>query len=105
MSEPAQTPIEIKAQGAPRINAALVHARGETCALLSVDLHSKYCQVLSWGGESVFVGASERSLHLDESQPREAPTEIAFPEFAGWRVWCADLGRYTLSLALIKETE
>lgn len=102
-----QTPVTIHRQGAPRVGIAAVHARGENCVLISLDMQSKRCVISSStvidGAPGLYIFAGKDSLHLDPGRPREACTEVSFPEFAGWRVWCGDGGRYSIGIALIKE--
>lgn len=96
---------EITSQGAPIVNGGHVDRTG--CVLLSIDMRSKRCDVLGWGDSAgiplVQVFAVDESLHLMDGVPRYAPTTIEFPEFKGWTVLSADIGRYTLRVYLAKE--
>jgi hypothetical protein len=100
-------PMRITVDGAVRVNGALVERDYGDCVLVEVDLHSKYCEMGGTtsggnGGPSVWLMASQHSLHLDDSKPRDAMTEIEFYEHVGWSVFSAyGPARYTMMLTLI----
>lgn len=97
--------IKIVTQGAPVINAGSVYSKGADVVALEIDLHSKYCEVSATsGGEfpGIFIDANERSLELDKTKSVEESTFIEFPQYAGWNVWCSGIGRYTLSVCLVR---
>jgi hypothetical protein len=104
--------IMVDVQGGPCVNEGWVIAQGDDLAAIEIDLLTKRCVVectacIPYGetGQlipSVVIGADENTLHIDEDL-RDSPTHIVFPEYAGWRVWAADIARYTLSLCLIRE--
>lgn len=99
--------IEVVAQGAVRVNMAFVDRDYGDCVLVYVDLNSKRavldCFVESHErGPRVYLSADENTLHLDETQPRDAATCIEFREFPRWRVFCVSgPSRYTMALALV----
>ena len=102
-----ELPMRVTVQGAVRVNSATVERDYGDCLLVHVDLHSKRAVLECTGGSDeegpcIYLGADENTLHLDDSQPREASTVVEFHELRGWRVFCADgPGRYTVSLALL----
>lgn len=99
--------IEVVIQGAPVVNHASLHFRGDNIAAIAIDLRSKYCEISGAGGmdnlPTLGIAASERSLLLDESQPRDTETELAFPEFEGWQIWSAECSRYTAKVCLVRQ--
>lgn len=100
-------PMLVTTQGAVRVNGATVERDYGDCLLVNVDLHSKYAELFAVltgddEGPSVFLSAGERTLHLDETQPRGQDTTIEFYEHKGWRVFASSgPGRYTLALVLV----
>ena len=100
-------PMLVTTQGAVRVNGATVERDYGDCLLVNVDLHSKYAELFAIltgddEGPSVFLSAGERTLHLDETQPRGQDTTIEFHEHKGWRVFASSgPGRYTLALVLV----
>lgn len=98
----AETPITIIQQGAPRVNVAWIKASSETVAAIFVDLHSKRCDIDDLDGQIRIRAIPEISLHLDDAKPVNSETVIAFPEFAGWEVFLAEISRYTLRVCLVK---
>jgi hypothetical protein len=98
--------INVIEQGAPLVNEGTFHRRGKSVVALEIDLHSKYCQVMATysadGAPGVIIGATKRSLHLLKGMPRRKETTIEFPNFVGWYIWCASIGRYSLSVCLVK---
>lgn len=105
------TPVLVRVviQGAPIVNDGYIHARGDSVVAIYIDMRSKRCRVGATGGGDdgpkieIEADGDGASLHLDESQPRDAVTWIALPEFIGWQVFCAELSRYTLAVCLVKE--
>jgi hypothetical protein len=96
----------IKDRGAPKINAAYDAVRYKDVVVLDIDLASKYCEVLATGsgtdGLDIFIQATDESLHLDETKPRDAWTKLSFPEFKGWEIACYTLSKYTLTVCFLK---
>ena len=92
-------------QGAVRVNHAAIYKQTSDTALILVDLHSKYCVIDATGsddrGPSIFVGTNKNSLNLHKT--RKGLTEILFPAFKGWYVWCCQLQKYTVSICMMKE--
>lgn len=93
-------------QGAVRVASAFVEHEADGIALVTIDCDTKYPELGPvGGGDWPMVGlcASGASLHLDETQSRDAVTIVDFPEFAGWEVFCCDgSGRYEMRLALVR---
>lgn len=107
---PHQTPIQITHQGAININAAMIEYQAPNIACISVDFSTKYAEFDSHGcGDDVppevWYSASEHTIKLNEDTDlTDKPTGICFPEFVGWRVYCASSpGRYTASVVLVKD--
>lgn len=105
--EPQEVAFRITEQGCIRVNAAHLHRAGPGIAAVYVDLHSKRAVVSHTGGgddepPSITLEADEGTLHLDETKPRESTTTFDFPEYRGWQVYGAAVGRYTLSVCLVK---
>lgn len=105
-----QTPIQITHQGAIKINAAMIEYQAPNIACISVDFSTKYAEFDSHGcGDDVppevWYSASEHTIKLNEDTDlTDKPTGICFPEFVGWRVYCASSpGRYTASVVLVKD--
>lgn len=110
MTSERTTPIEVVMQGRPILSHAygyLVRGNDEVVTFY-VDLESKYCAVTGGGGSTdeegpmIFIGETDRSLHLGPPAEPECDTVIKFTEFPGWNVHAADLSRYTLAVALTK---
>ena len=104
-----QTPIQITHQGAIKINAAMIEYQAPNIACISVDFSTKYAEFDSHGcGDDVppevWYGASDETIKLNEDDLSDEPTGISFPDFVGWKVFCASSpGRYTASVVLVKD--
>ena len=105
-----QTPIQITQQGAININAAMIEYQAPNIACISVDFSTKYAEFDSQGGgddvpPEVWYSASEQTIKLNEDADlTDEPTGISFPEFVGWKVFCASSpGRHTASVVLVKD--
>lgn len=99
---------KIRHKGAPVINDGYISELGENIVALIIDLKSKYCEVsCSFGGSDgscgVYINANERSLSLNQNVQKDEPTAIEFSDFVGWDVFACGIGRYTLSVCLIKK--
>jgi hypothetical protein len=103
--------ITVLIPGAPVVNHGLVVAEGPGVVAIAIDMQSKYCILEATGsthntnGEeipSVTIGAQEGSQYLEPKAPKGDSTEIAFPDYVGYKVFCADMGKYSLSVCLIK---
>lgn len=99
-------PIEIKIiqQGSVLVNEGCVYRRGDGIVALAIDMRTKRGQVtgslcLCDDSPGVSLGVSEDSINHDESK-KDIDTDIVFPEFKGWNVWCAEYSRYTVAVCL-----
>ena len=98
--------------GAPVLSSEQAHvlAAGPNVLALDIDLQSKYCAVshtFNIGDEllGIAIEARPASLYLNERVPRDAFTEVVFPDHRpkdGWHIHSSNLSRYTLSVTLIR---
>lgn len=101
-------PLHIEHQGPVRVNTAFAAYANDDVMLVYVDLHSKRAVLCMTGtdarGPCIYLSANEHTLHIDETADRESFTIVIFTSLPGWSVFCADgPGRYTVSLALIRD--
>lgn len=110
--------LDIDHQGTPSINCATIIAISDETVLIDIDCHSKYLEVSAHSNKSgpiiegqmkyipgIVVDFEEHSLHPFEGVVAEDNwTEIHFPEFAGYSVFATNVGRYTVNVALMKDT-
>ena len=102
--------IEVRRQGAPIVNVdnAHLHAGGGDCVAIYVDMRSKRCDIVTADADedgipTIYLQATDGSLHLDDTKGRDSFTIFALPEFKGWEFFVAEAGgRYTLRLVLTK---
>lgn len=104
MNKPVKTNIDT--QGAAIINDGFVIAEGENIVAFEIDLKSKHAFVSGQGANCnnfpcLYIGAYEDTLHINKDVNLNMWTEISFPEYQGWTVWCADLAKYTLTICLV----
>lgn len=101
--------IKIQRQGAPIVNHASIRKSYKKLVAIEVDLQSKYCIVDGYTGDektglmSVSIGTDDRSIKLHPRKKAYVTTEISFPEYKDWHIFCSDLSRYTLRICLIKK--
>lgn len=99
--------IRVVTQGAVVVNDASIYRASKDIVCLYVDLASKRAELLmaDAGGEDpprIWLEASEDTLFLDPSHPRDAVTIVEFPEYPGWRVFATSgPGRYSLGVVLV----
>lgn len=104
-----QTPIQIVHQGAININAAIIDHQTENIVCITVDFSTKYAEYNSHSSgdncpPEVWYGASDETIKLnDDPDLTDELTGICFPDFVGWRVYCASSpGRYSAQVVLVK---
>lgn len=93
-------------RGAVSVNEAHIHREGPGVVAIYLDLNSKRADILCTGSNgfpSVTLGANNETLHLDETKDPESLTEVEFTGYPGWRVFSADLARYTLAVCLVTD--
>ena len=75
------------------------------CKVIVFDIASKYAEVLAVGSDdecpTVILWATASTLKLDESKKGQ-PTEIKLPDYKGWDILTASVGRYSLTVVLEK---
>lgn len=83
---------------------AVIMARYKNFAVLIVDLKSKYAQVCGSSVDkscAVILEATKDTIFTD-IEMNGCLTEIGFPEFVGWRVFAAEVSKYTMKVCLMK---
>ncbi len=96
-----QIEIKISLQGEPVVNEGWVKAEGENVIALEIDMETKYCEVDSL----VFGGVPGIIIAANSDESLKNPTWIEFPEYPEYRIWSAQIFRYTLCVCLIKDTD
>lgn len=101
--------MRVVSAGEVKVNDGLhVFVAHDDVVCLYIDMETKRAKVLAVGSNGdipcITVESSDGSLHLDESK-LGTPTEIEFPEYAGFSVFSCDIARYTISLCLTKVME
>lgn len=95
----------VKKQGSVLCNYAYTRYESGKCLIVEMDLRSKYCELVASSGHGCLIGATERSLHLDGSQPRDANTWIEFDLPGGrWVFVTGSVSRYTLTCVFLRDT-
>jgi len=93
-------------QGEIIVNSA--HEEQVECKVLVFDLTSKYAEVLTIGCvndyPTILLCANDGTLNLDRSKGSK-PTEINLPDYVGWDVLSASVGRYTLTVVLERKAD
>lgn len=76
---------------------------------LCIDLEQKYSEIVATGSTGeipcIVIGANEHTIGFGKGADRSKTTEIEFPEFSGWFVFCAEISKYTLSVCLVKRED
>lgn len=91
--------------GAVIVNGGYVNARGDGVVAASFDLTTKYADVAAHTSDEndvpgIMLG-DKNAIHINEDR-KKVMTHIVFPQYAGWNIHCADIGRYTLSICFVK---
>ena len=98
-------------KGQAVVNHAHLLTESPDCALVEIDLATKYCtnfgHTIDAGIPGVVIGLTDRSHDPDAGNSRnvEGPTVVEFPEYRGWRVFSSSGGVYTFSVTLYKPQE
>jgi hypothetical protein len=98
-------------QGAPKVGCAYLHRKSGGLATIEINMKSKYCYIAGTSSMStkvpgeyvpgIDIDFNDCSLYVDKRY--RGGTMVEFPEFQGWSVWSADMGRYTGRICLVKD--
>lgn len=104
MADPA---MKIEVPGEIIVNDGVARFPGQV-DVLRIDLRSKRARVSATstfdGAPAVGLGIHEGTLHTDELMAG-VDTWVSFPSHIGWRVLCAEVCRYTLTVVLGKDAD
>jgi hypothetical protein len=93
-------------QGGPILNEGYVCAAGDNIAAIEIDMKSKRCEVMAESstedGAPVIWLDGTNALHLKKGHEKEE-TEVAFPDYRGWRIFSANVCRYTFRLCFVRD--
>lgn len=93
----------IHVQGAPLVASAWMRRKSRRIVCIDFDMQSKYCDVYGWSTGAIYIGASEHALKLSPDHDRNEYTTVRFTgKYAGWDVFSASGGRYTLHVCLVQ---
>jgi hypothetical protein len=93
--------LRVTEQGSIHVETARLLRVGENVVAIEVVLEQKRCEVQGVGGNEMWLGVNEHTLHADGDKW----TVIEFPEYVGWEVWAAEVVKYTLAVCLIRPEE
>lgn len=92
-------------QGGPIINGGYVAAVGENVVAIEIDMKSKRCEVMGESateeGEPVIWIEGTNALYLKKGHEKEE-TRVAFPDYKGWRIFSAQICRYTFRVCFVR---
>lgn len=93
-------------QGAINHDHAYVYRASENVVAIAVDMKTKRGEIIATGNmdtyPTILLTKNEYSCHLNPDYDEEAPTELSFPEFPNWSIWCFDYSKYVLTLCLVR---
>lgn len=90
--------VDVLHQGAVKVASVRTVAKGENVVALEVQLEDKGACIYYTGSAA---DAPLVALHSADSEKPLQPTRLTFPQFLGWDVFAAGVGRYTLSVCLV----
>jgi len=91
-------------QDVVHVNAIDVLAESDRCIVLEADLRAKHAIAGAvWddddGTFGLMIDADSDTLHVE---PAVGWTKIVFRGLPGWRVACAEVSKYTLTVTLLR---
>lgn len=105
VKDPMECKIKVETKGAVIVYRAHYHKRAGDVELVYIDCGSKYPRIGAYGigtsedAPGFFLEADEDTLHTSSSSK---DTYVEFPDHVGWRIFAADVEKYTVSVALYK---
>lgn len=75
-----------------------------TVKIWEVDLSSKYCEAVSYSGDTIFMLAGQHGIKIDESE-KGAMTSIKLDVPDGWTLVVPTYTRYTLTVVAYAPVE
>lgn len=102
------TPVRIGIErGAVIVNDATLSYAASDIVCIDVDCTTKrptYDGTITGGGEppAVCLGADAGTLFTDEEWSRVDTTVVTFKDYRGWRVFAAEVSKYTVHVVLVK---
>ncbi len=98
-------------QGSILINHGFEYCRDDRMVLVEIDLKAKYAYVSATsetfeGHPEIFLEADENTIHLFEefTTPEVTTTVIALTDYTDYDIFCHDISKYTLRIALVKKS-
>jgi len=93
-------------QGGPILNEGYVVSSGENVVAIEIDMRSKRCEVTAESaaedGVPIIWLDGTNALHLKKGHEKEE-TEVAFPDYKGWRIFSAHVCRYTFRVCFVRD--
>lgn len=112
MKDPKYASLRVTRQGVPLLcneERAFVIADGGDVVCLDIDLHSKWCRVVSTsscsdGSIGVDVAPTEDTVSATgiTRDGAEGETSFEFPDHKGWEIYTAVCHRYTVRVVLVR---
>lgn len=93
---------EITTQGAPLVNSIWYRRIGWRHWQVLVDMHSKYCNLDGYGGNTLLLSADEYSIKLKEDVPRNEATYVQMKALQGCQPIAHSRGRYNITIVFEK---
>jgi len=93
-------PYTITQQGNVTVNCGIYYKRSKNIVAVVFDLEEKRATIQSTGADG---DVENIQVSQNENDPGEKWTDISFPEYAGWNIFCAKIVKYTLSIVFVKK--
>lgn len=91
--------VRVTIYGTVNVEHALLIADGNGVAAILIGLEQKWASIGATGGNG---GVPCICVHADKDD--DDLTEIRFPDYAGWRVHCSEINKYTLYVCLVRSS-
>lgn len=106
MNEIEFIPYQITLQGAITINHCVEYIKTDEIVAFSIDTENKYGEISATGSNEnnipcMVLEAMENTTNIKKGKKLDDLTEIEFPDFAGWDVFCCSWSKYTIYVCMI----
>ena len=94
-------------QGAITVNNCVIYEKSDTVIAFSIDTKNKWGEISATGSDEndipcIMLEANKNTTNIRTGTTTEDLTQIDFPEYAGWTIFCCSWSKYSVYVCMVK---
>lgn len=94
-------------QGAITVNNCITYQKSDNVVAFCIDTKNKWGEISATGSNEnetpcIVLQANENTTNIRKKNTTDDLTEIEFPEYSGWTIFCCSWSKYSVYVCMVK---